>query len=95
MNEINQVIRNNYYTPYYQKTEITTENLLSSTKNGICWYRGYFKGGLTKEDVEHSLEVFNAKTVIVGHTLQSKVNKRNNGNVIGIDVHRPKDYHKN
>ena len=41
------------------------------------------------------MDVFNAKTVIVGHTLQSKVNKTYNGKVIGIDVHHPKDYHKN
>ena len=41
------------------------------------------------------MDIFNAKAVIVGHTLQSKVNKTFNGKVIGIDVHHPKDYHKN
>jgi hypothetical protein len=41
------------------------------------------------------LHKFNAKSIIVGHTLQSKVNRKYNGKVIGIDVHHPKDYHKN
>jgi hypothetical protein len=95
LNEINQLIRNNYYTPYFPKTESTTESLLTSTKTGICWYRGYFKDDLSQEEVEKGLNKFNAKSIVVGHTLQSKVNKTYNGKVIGIDVHHPKDYHKN
>ena len=95
LDEINQVIRNNYYTPYYPKTEIIIESLLTSTKTGICWYRGYFKDDLSQEEVEKGLNKFNAKSIVVGHTLQSKVNRQYNGKVIGIDVKHPKDYHKN
>jgi hypothetical protein len=95
LDEINQIIRDNYYRAYYPKTKKTNVQLLTSNKTGICWYRGYFKDDLTQEEVEMGLDVFNAKTVIVGHTLQSKVNKTYNGKVIGIDVHHPKDYHKN
>ncbi|MDO5981266.1 metallophosphoesterase [Flavivirga spongiicola] len=95
LNEINQLIRNNYYTPYYPKTEKTTESLLTSTKTGICWYRGYFKEDLSQEEVEKGLNKFKAKSIVVGHTLQSKVNRQYNGKVIAIDVHHPKDYHKN
>ena len=95
LDEINQTIRSNYYRAYYPKTTKTNVQLLTSNKTGICWYRGYFKDDLTQEEVERGLDVFNAKTVIVGHTLQSKVNKTYNGKVIGIDVHHPKDYHKN
>jgi hypothetical protein len=95
LDEINQTIRSNYYRAYYPKTKKTNEQLLTSNKTGICWYRGYFKDDLTQEEVERGLDIFNAKAVIVGHTLQSKVNKTFNGKVIGIDVHHPKDYHKN
>lgn len=95
LDEINQMIRSNYYRAYYPKTKKTNEQLLTSNKTGICWYRGYFKDDLTQEEVERGLDIFNAKAVIVGHTLQSKVNKTFNGKVIGIDVHHPKDYHKN
>jgi hypothetical protein len=95
LNEINQVIKRNYYKPYYPKKEKTTEQLLTSTKTGICWYRGYFKDDLTQEEVESGLNKFNAKSIVVGHTLQSKVKKHFKGKVIGIDVKHPKDYHKN
>jgi hypothetical protein len=94
LDEINQVIRNNYYIPYYPKTESTTESLLTSTKTGICWYRGYFKDDLSQEKVEKGLNKFNAKSIVVGHTLQSKVNRQYNGKVIGIDVKHPKDYQR-
>jgi hypothetical protein len=95
LDEINQVIKSNYYKPAYPKKEKTIEQLLTSTKTGICWYRGYFKDDLTQEQVDRGLNKFKAKSIVVGHTLQSKVNKTYNGKVIGIDVHHPKDYHKN
>lgn len=95
LDEINQTIRSNYYKAYYPKTNKTIEQILTSNKTGICWYRGYFKDDLSQEEVELGLNAFSAKAIIVGHTLQSKVNKKYNGKVIGIDVHHPKDYHKN
>lgn len=94
LDEINQLIRRNYYKPYYPKTEKTVEQLLTSTRTGICWYRGYFKEDLTQEQIEKGLNKFNAKSIIVGHTLQSKVNRKYKGKVIGIDIKHPKDYHK-
>jgi len=95
LDEINAIIRANYYIPYYPKKKKTIKQLLTSTKTGICWYRGYFKDDLTQEQINLGLNKFKAKSIIVGHTLQSKINKVYNGKVIGIDVHHPKDYHKN
>jgi len=94
LDEINQIIRQNYYKPYYPKSKKTNEQLLTSTKSGICWYRGYFKDDLIQEDIEIGLNKFNATSIIVGHKLQSKVKKSYNGKVIGIDIHHPKDYQK-
>lgn len=95
LDEINKIISNNYYKPYYPKSEKNVVQLLTSTHTGISWYRGYYKDNLTQEDVEHGLNKFKAKSIVVGHTLQSKVNRKYNGKVIGIDVKHPKDYHKN
>lgn len=96
LDEINQIIRKRYHKGYYPKQERSNEQILTSTHTGPAWYRGYFKGDkLTQEDIEHGLNKFNAKAVIVGHTIQSKVNRSFNGKVIGIDVQHPKDYHKN
>ena len=95
LDKINSIIRANYYKPYYPKPKKNNEQLLTSNRTGICWYRGYFKGDLTQDDVEKGLNKFNAKSIIVGHTLQSKVKKHFKGKVIGIDVKHPKDYQKN
>ena len=94
LDEINQVIRSNYYKPYYPNPQKNLEQLLISSHKGIAWYRGYFKDDLTEEEVERGLNKFNAKSIVVGHTLQSKVNKQYGGKVIGIDVKHPKDYSK-
>lgn len=94
--DMNNVIRSRYYRGYYPKKEKSTEQLLTSTDMGPSWYRGYFKDDdLTLEQVESGINKFNAKAVVVGHTIQSKVNRSFNGKVIGIDVQHPKDYHKN
>lgn len=94
LDEINRIVRKNYYKPYYPKAEKSIEQLLISSHNGIAWYRGYFKEDLSQQEVERGLNKFKAKAIVVGHTLQSKVNKQYEGKVIGIDVKHPKDYAK-
>lgn len=95
IDEVNEITNNYYYKPFYPKSENAKEQFLNSTHTGIAWYRGYFKDDLSQEAVELGLEKFKAKSVVVGHTLQSKVNRKYNGKVIAIDVKHPKDYHKN
>lgn len=95
LDDINTIVRRNYYKPYYPTSQKNIEQLLTSTQTGICWYRGYFKDRLSQEDIERGLNKFNAKSIIVGHTLQYKVKRLFNGKVIAIDVKHPKDYHKN
>jgi len=94
--EINHFLRANYYMAPYPKANKSENDILLSSKTGISWYRGYFKDDkLTQKQVDLSLKKFNAKTVVVGHTIQRNVNRSFNGKVIGIDVQHPKDYHKN
>ncbi len=95
LEEINDFLRSQYYMAPYPKPGKEEKELLVSSKTGPCWYRGYFKDDLSQEDVEKPLNLYQAEAVIVGHTLQSKIKRRFNGKVIGIDVKHPKDYHKN
>jgi len=95
LEDINRINRVNYYKPYYPKPKETIEQKILSTKSGICWYRGYFKDNLNQEEVEKGIIKFNAKAVVVGHTIQRKVKSIYKGKVIGIDVKHPKDYNKN
>ena len=95
LQDINSFLRASYYTAPYPKPNQSETEVLLSSKTGICWYRGYFRDDLAQEDIEKPLQKFNAKSIIVGHTLQSKVKTFYKGKVIGIDVAHPKDYHKN
>ena len=95
LQEINQINRANYRKPYFPKPEKCLEQLLRSSKTGICWYRGYFRDDLEQEEVEKGINMFDAKAVVVGHTIQWHVNKHYNGKVIAIDVKHPKDYNQN
>ncbi|MDY0780227.1 metallophosphoesterase [Tenacibaculum sp. IB213877] len=94
LNDLNQINRDNYYKTYYPKPEKNIDQLILSTKKGICWYRGYFKDDLSQEKVEKGIKKFNATAVVVGHTIQSEVKKYFNGKVFAIDVKHPNDYLK-
>ncbi len=94
LKEINVICRKNYFLTYFPKPEKTIDQLVLSNKTGISWYRGYFKDDLKQEAIDKTLAHFEATTVVVGHTLQSKVTSHYDGRVIGIDVKHGKDYHK-
>jgi len=92
--QVNQINRDHYDQSYFPKPKESIAQLILSNKNGICWYRGYFKDDLSQEEVEKGINQFNAKAVVVGHTLQWSVKKLYNGKVFAIDVKHPKDYQK-
>lgn len=92
LDEVNALVRSRYRHPYYPKSNKTDTQFLIDIRNGPAWYRGYFEGGLTEVDVRKGLDMFGAKTVIVGHTPQRRVRKLYEGLVFGIDVLHPKDY---
>lgn len=91
LEEINQLIRNSYHHSFSPRSAKTPEQFIISAITGPCWYRGYFKEDLTQQQVQAGLDKFNAKTVVVGHTLQSRVIKKFEGKVFGIDVKHPSD----
>lgn len=90
--EINQIVRDGYRTLYYSPKAASKESFLQSSTTGPAWYRGYFKDDLSQQEVEQGLKAAGASAVVVGHTLQSKVNALYNRKVFAIDVRHPKDY---
>ncbi|WP_299946985.1 metallophosphoesterase [uncultured Microbulbifer sp.] len=90
--DINNIVREGYRKLYYTPTLETKESFLRSSTTGPAWYRGYFKDDLSQLEVEQGLKVVEPKAVVVGHTLQSKVNALYNNKVLAIDVKHPKDY---
>lgn len=94
IDSINTIVRENYYKPYYPKPENSAKQFITSSATGISWYRGYFKENLKQTEIDAVLKKFDAQSIVVGHTLQSKINRKFNGKVVGIDVKHGKDYHK-
>lgn len=90
--QINEIVRAGYRALYYTPVTETTESFLRSSTTGPAWYRGYFKDDLSQQEVEQGLAAVGANAVVVGHTLQGKVNAQYNNKVFAIDVKHPKDY---
>ncbi len=64
---------------------------------GPLWYRGYFreiKNGkpFTDQVLEQTLSRFNAKYIVVGHTVVKKPKRIFSGRIVAIDVVPPKDH---
>jgi hypothetical protein len=91
LDDMNDQIRNSYHHAFSPRSVETPKHFILSPVTGPCWYRGYFRGDLTQQQVQAGLDKFNAKAVVVGHTIQSKVTKAFDGRVYGIDVQHPSD----
>lgn len=92
--EINEIARANYYQAYFPKPQKSVEEFILSNKKGLCWYRGYFRDNLSEETIKAGIKKFDAKAVVVGHTIQRRIRKMYNGKVFAIDVKHPNDYNK-
>jgi len=56
-------------------------------KNGLIWYRGYFRDNeLSKQDISLLLNHFDVTHIVVGHTTQNKIKSVHNGKIIVIDA---------
>lgn len=95
LDDLNRISRDNYRKSFFPTSEDSVDQLILSNKKGLSWYRGYFKDEITQDDINRTLEKFNAKAIIVGHTLQWTVKSLFNNKVFAIDVKHPKDYNDN
>lgn len=92
LQQVNDIVRANYSKVYVPGVNDGHQEFLLSTENGPSWYRGYFSGDLSVEEVERGLNKFSADTAVVGHTMKWRVSKMYDGRVYAIDVQQPRDY---
>ena len=92
LEQMNRSVREHYRRAYYPRQQRLGEDLLINTQTGLSWYRGYFEGGVSQEQVDATLRHFDAKSVVVGHTPVWRVQQRFEGKVLAIDVKHPLDY---
>jgi len=93
LDDLNRIVRAQYRTAWFPRRNAGGEDLLLNPETGPSWYRGYFRENLTQAQVEQTLARFDATSVVVGHTLNSRVTALFDNKVFGIDVRHPFDYH--
>ncbi|MCL6271275.1 metallophosphoesterase [Sansalvadorimonas sp. 2012CJ34-2] len=83
------LVNNNYRITI----DMPLKEVRSSPKYGIyhnrvspVWYRGYFSGELTVEQVADILKQYGAKRIVVGHTPQNEIKKLSNGQIFAVDT---------
>jgi len=85
VSEINKLAR-----PYYTRSGETfadpVVSLLYGGDTSPFWYRGYYLGTASEEQVDATLKHFGVKTIITGHTLIGQVDSFFNGKVININT---------
>jgi hypothetical protein len=85
VSQINKLAR-----PYYTRAgETSSDHILSLLYDGNTspfWFRGYYLGTTSEEQVDATLEHFKVKTIITGHTIIRSIDCFFNGKVINVNT---------
>lgn len=83
---------NNAVRPFYNKAnQLFIDPLLNivyNSENSPFWFRGYYRqeNSVTEDLIDATLEHFDVKTIVTGHTVVNQVTPYFNGKVINIDT---------
>lgn len=83
--EINKKVRP-YYTAAQQSFSDPLLKVVFNSDDSPFWYRGYYKGTATEDQIDVTLSKFKLARVITGHTLMQKITTFFNGKVININT---------
>lgn len=90
LQELNSRARPFYDTPPALIKNETAAAIMSE-KEGLFWYRGYYKNeDVTEQQIDSILAFYNAEKIVTGHTLiadADKITSHFNGKVINTDTH--------
>lgn len=92
VNNINTMGRPYYFTNKTKRDELydeTTTLLLRSQQSPI-WYRGYLEEEATQNQVNKTLMLHNAETIVVGHSVVEKITPLYDNRIIAIDTRHAK-----
>jgi len=89
LDDINSIAKKYYGNP--NRKDITESAMVFDTKRGPLWYRGYFKNDyVTNKMITKITDYYNIENIIVGHTIQKKINTYYKNRIIAIDLKHPK-----
>jgi hypothetical protein len=91
--EINKIIRTHLGKSGYS---LLRRERLVFGEDGPLWYRGYISDSpflmfTSGEDIEDVLRYYNAKTMVVGHTVVPFIKTFYQNKLIAIDIHQPEE----
>lgn len=86
--EINERVRSRYGWVYCPAKghDRKQSDLLFDEEKSLYWYRGYFRNDVSEVEIDSLLNFFEAKKIIVGHTVQKHIRLLYDGRVIALDV---------
>ncbi len=93
LKKINEISRPYYPDSTYMYNDKKLDTIFGDF--GPFWYRGYYKGApvASISQVDSTLEKFNVKRIITGHTLiADTITVLHNGKLINADVHHAKGH---
>ncbi len=93
LKKINEISRPYYPDSTYMYNDKKLDTIFGDF--GPFWYRGYYKGApvASISQIDSTLEKFNVKRIITGHTLISDtITVLHNGKLINADVHHAKGH---
>lgn len=85
VSQINKLVRP-FYTRALEAAADPVLSLLFDVNTSPFWYRGYYLGTASQEQVDATLQHFNVKTIITGHTITRKIDSFYNGKVINVNT---------
>jgi len=89
LDDINAIARKYYGNP--NRKEIAESALIFDTKRGPLWYRGYFRNDIGNRGITKIVNYYDVENIVVGHTIQEKINTFFKNRIIAIDLKHPRN----
>ena len=90
LKEINRIVRRSIGL----EEIVEKEGLLMLGNNGPLWYRGYFSESITERHISKVLQTYQAKQMVVGHTVVPEIVSLFGGLLYAIDIPQPTEASK-
>lgn len=85
LNDINRQART-YYDRVQEAFMDPMLHIIFNSEESPFWYRGYYQGTASEEQVDATLQHFKVKRIVTGHTVMDEVTSFFNGKVVNVDT---------
>jgi hypothetical protein len=90
LESLNEALRTALLADSWPKPEGPLRSVTDG-KEGLLWYRGYLKDPIDEKTMDGILAAFEAKRIVVGHTIVENIDYALGGRVLALDVRHARD----